>query len=308
VKRILVTGANKGIGLAIVRGILEQHDDTFVWLGSRDAERGAAARQGLVDARPTWAERVTVLPLDVTDDESVSRAREAVAQSTPDDPTPLYGLVNNAGVAGRDLPGTLEVNTIGLRRVTEAFLSLVQREGGRIVNVTSASGPNFVAATEAKQRWTFLDPDTSLEAYDRLVKACLDAGGPSGLARRGFGQDVYGLSKALANLYTIIVARENPGLKVNACTPGFIETDLTRPFAESSGRTPQQMGMKSPAEGARAPLHLLFGELEGNGWYYGSDAVRSPLDRYRSPGDPPYEGDGSGRLPGGTQLDYNPPD
>ncbi len=48
--------------------------------------------------------------------------------------------------------------------------------------------------------------------------------------------------------------------------------------------------MKPPAQGARAPMHLLFGELEGNGRYYGSDAQRSPLDRYRSPGSPPYTG------------------
>ena len=48
--------------------------------------------------------------------------------------------------------------------------------------------------------------------------------------------------------------------------------------------------MKSPAEGARAPIHLLCGELEGNGRYYGSDAKRSPLDRYREPGSPPYVG------------------
>ncbi len=41
-RRILVTGANKGIGLAIARAILEEHDDTFVYLGSRDADRGRA--------------------------------------------------------------------------------------------------------------------------------------------------------------------------------------------------------------------------------------------------------------------------
>ena len=49
--------------------------------------------------------------------------------------------------------------------------------------------------------------------------------------------------------------------------------------------------MKSPADGARSALFLLFGEPEGNGRYYGSDAVRSPLDRYRAPGDPPHTGD-----------------
>ncbi|MEM6930387.1 MAG: SDR family NAD(P)-dependent oxidoreductase [Myxococcota bacterium] len=290
-KRILVTGANKGIGLAIVGAILEGHEGTSVWLGSRDPARGEAARRGLVEAHPDWADRVQVLPLDVTDDDSVVAAHAAVMQATPEHTRPLYGLVNNAGVAGQDLVTTLAVNTMGLRRVSEAFLPLLQPAGGRIVNVTSASGPNFVAATEPKQRWQFTDAACTREAYDHLIEACLNAATPAGLADLGFGQDAYGLSKALANVYTMILAREHPALKINACTPGFIETDLTRPYAAASGRTPEEMGMKAPAEGARAPLHLLFGELEGNGWYYGSDAQRSPLDRYRAPGDPPYTGD-----------------
>ncbi len=289
-KRILVTGANKGIGLAIATAILDRHDETFVWLGSRDLERGDAARRALVDAHPDWDERVKSLQLDVTDPDSVARARDTVVAATPEHPNPLYGLVNNAGVGGKDLETTLAVNTIGLQRVTEAFLPLLQPAGGRIVNITSASGPNFVAATEAKQQWEFTDPSCSMEAYEHLVDEARKAGSPAGLADLGFGQDVYGLSKALANVYTMIVAREHPALKVNACTPGFIETDLTRPYAEATGRSPQEMGMKSPADGARAPLHLLFGQLEGNGWYYGSDAQRSPLDRYRAPGDPPYTG------------------
>ncbi len=40
-----------------------------------------------------------------------------------------------------------------------------------------------------------------------------------------------------------------------------------------------------------APLHILFGDDVAHGWYYGSDAVRSPLDIYRGPGDAPYESD-----------------
>jgi hypothetical protein len=48
--------------------------------------------------------------------------------------------------------------------------------------------------------------------------------------------------------------------------------------------------MKTPREGTVAPMHLLFGELEGNGHYYGSDALRSPLDRYRAPGSPAHTG------------------
>ena len=50
------------------------------------------------------------------------------------------------------------------------------------------------------------------------------------------------------------------------------------------------VGALTPDQGTLAPMHLLFGELEGNGRYYGSDAKRSPLDRYRKPGSPPFEG------------------
>jgi NAD(P)-dependent dehydrogenase (short-subunit alcohol dehydrogenase family) len=118
------------------------------------------------------------------------------------------------------------------------------------------------------------------------------SGDAAAFARAGLGDgNAYGLSKACANTYTQRLALEHPNLRINACTPGFIETDLTRHYAESQGKTPAELGMKSPAEGARCPLYLLFGELDGNGHYYGSDAKRSPLDRYRSPGTPAYTGE-----------------
>ena len=100
----------------------------------------------------------------------------------------------------------------------------------------------------------------------------------------------YGISKACTNAYSIYLAKKNPNLTINACTPGFIETDLTRPMAESNGKTPAEMGMKSPEEGVSASVFLLMGNPSGSGHYYGSDCVRSPLDKYRSPGDPPYTG------------------
>mgnify|MGYP001820702951 FL=1 len=89
----------------------------------------------------------------------------------------------------------------------------------------------------------------------------------------------------------MILAGRYPHLHINACTPGYIETDLTRPQAESRGVPPAELGMKPPAEGTVAILHLLFGNLQGNGHYYGSDAKRSPLDHYRAPGSPEYTGD-----------------
>ena len=101
----------------------------------------------------------------------------------------------------------------------------------------------------------------------------------------------YGLSKACTNAYTIFLARQHPNLKINACTPGFIETDMTRPMAVDGGKTPAEIGMKSPEEGTSASIFLLMENPGGSGHYYGSDCLRSPIDSYRSPGDPPYTGD-----------------
>ena len=42
------------------------------------------------------------------------------------------------------------------------------------------------------------------------------------------------------------------------------------------------------AEGTVGIKHCLFGDLEASGYYYGSDAVRSPLHFMRNPGEPPY--------------------
>ena len=49
--------------------------------------------------------------------------------------------------------------------------------------------------------------------------------------------------------------------------------------------------MKPPDAGAAAPVFLAMSDdVRSSGWYYGSDCQRSPLDKYRSPGDPPYQG------------------
>jgi NAD(P)-dependent dehydrogenase (short-subunit alcohol dehydrogenase family) len=280
-RRILVTGANKGIGFAIVEAILNEHAGTFVYLGSRDRARGDEARAKLGDR----ASRVEVLALDVASEASVQAAAKSAL--------PLYAIVNNAGIgSGNTLEATLRTNVLGIRHVCDAFLPKLDSNGGRIVNVTSAAGPSFVAkCSEDKQRF-FLDGSMQWETLRAFVDECIATGDDkAAFAAKGLSDGApYGLSKACANALTLILAREHPNLRVNACTPGFIETDLTKPYVDSAKKSAKELGMKPPAEGARAPMHLLWGELEGNGRYYGSDAKRSPLDRYREPGSPPYDG------------------
>ena len=171
----------------------------------------------------------------------------------------------------------------------EAFVPLLEASG-RIVNVTSAAGPNFVEAADDMTRTMLTDPDVQWDAVEEYMNRCISESKDSASTQSGLG-NAYGLSKACANALTLILARENPGLTINACTPGFIETDMTRPFAESQGKSASEMGMKTPEQGSFASVFLMMGEVPGSGMYFGSDCLRSPLDRYRSPGDPPYEGD-----------------
>lgn len=294
-KRILITGANKGIGLATVRAVLNADADTHVLLGSRSVERGESAREELLSSEPDWAHRITLVPIDVSEDASVNDAATTVAALFDGESAPLYALVNNAGIGlgSSDMADVLNVNTHGPHRVCEAFLPLIDPAHGRLVNVSSASGPMFVSSCSPERQRMFTNPDVTWQDVEALMEECLAIeAGDGNFQASGLGDgSAYGLSKACLNAYTIALAREKPNLTINACTPGFIETDLTRPYAEAQGVDPKAMGMKSPAEGTKATLHLLFGEPGGSGWFFGSDAQRSPLDRYRSPGDPPYSGD-----------------
>mmetsp|Transcript_11305 Transcript_11305/g.26570 ORF Transcript_11305/g.26570 Transcript_11305/m.26570 type:complete len:299 (+) Transcript_11305:49-945(+) len=275
-KRVVVTGANKGIGKAIVRKILSDHPSVSVYLGSRDTARGEAAcsdlRSELGDA--CCEGRLEMLPIDVTNDASVKAAAEIVTSSGE----PLYGLINNAGIGfGRTIDETLETNLYGARRVSEALVPLLLPDEGRVVNIASASGPMFVAGLGSPEQAFWADPALlpswgELEEHLARYKGAPDYDGVA-----------YGLSKAALNVYTQQLAAQFPALRVNSCSPGYIKTDLTA-----------GMGATAPPEkGALAPLQLLLGDLPppsqgGTARYYGSDAVRSPLDRYRGPGDPPY--------------------
>lgn len=290
-KPILVTGSNKGIGLALVSAILDQHDDTVVFLGSRDPARGQAAVAGLCADHPAWGDRLHLVVIDVTDDATVAAAVDRVRDVLGDQP--LYGLVNNAGIGFQQqgVRRVLDVNTLGMQRVTEAFLPLLDPDGGRVVNITSGAAPNYVVKTDPRRHRELCGIGVDVAGFEALVDEVLGFDGEADFQAAGLGDgEPYGLSKALANTYTAAVAAAHPNLVINACTPGFIETDLTRPFAEARGMDPEEMGMKPTSAATVAPMKLLFADLPASGWYFGSDAERSPMHVYRSPGDPPYDG------------------
>jgi len=124
-KTLLITGANRGIGQALVDEALE-----------RGAKRVYAGTRGSLQHRDP---RVTPLTLDVTD---VRQIRQAVDQIDA-----LDLLINNAGLALYDdltdfeiIEKHLAVNLLGLLRVTHAFLPFLRRSHGAIVNNLSLAG------------------------------------------------------------------------------------------------------------------------------------------------------------------------
>lgn len=329
-KLILVTGGNKGIGQAIVKRLLEDYADTQLLLGSRDVPRGEAAKEQIIQQLGESARgRVEVLQIDVTSDESVNKAVETVVEKYG--ATPLYGLVNNAGgVPSGFGPNSnareiLDLNTYGLRRVCEAFLPLIQKEKGRIVQISSGAAPMFVTKCSDEMKEFFVSRMTWDQIESTVIKPFLeisenasldDDAKLTALEKMGLspgGMGAYGLSKACVNSYTLTLSARAPSLLINSCSPGFIETDLTRPFAERQGKAPAaqwarmanrgggplcaDMGMLPVEKGAISCLYLMMADLEGeiagyeSGRYYGSDAKRSALHKTRNPGDPVYQGE-----------------
>jgi NAD(P)-dependent dehydrogenase (short-subunit alcohol dehydrogenase family) len=187
----LITGANKGLGYETARRLIQQGHT--VYLGARSVERGQAAASE-IGAR--------FVQLDVTDDASVATALREIDEREGH----LDVLVNNAGISSTaevDGPEALKVfdtNVIGIIRVTQAALALLEKSDNPVVvNVSSALG-SFWAVTNPERR------------------------------QFHFPAIMYGASKAAVSMLTVQYAKARPDIKFNAVEPGFTATDLT-PFS-----------------------------------------------------------------------------
>lgn len=301
-KRIVVSGANKGIGKAIVEALLERND-TFVYIASRDLSRGEATRSEFVSSNQAVASRTAVMQLDVTEDVSIRSCADSLGAAK------LYAVVNNAGVWG-SAESTLSTNFFGVHKVTEALLPHLD-SGGRIVHISSGVGPMFLAKCSPDRVKFLSTPAASVEVVlstaHEYLGALASAAEDESAALKALGYPsaagdnpamssaAYGASKAFLNLLTLTqaasLAATGSSVTVNSCSPGFIETDMTAPFFAGGGKTAAESGALPPAAATKVVSFLLFGEGAGSGRYFGSDGKRSPLDRYRAPGDPEYTGE-----------------
>jgi len=147
-KRILITGANRGLGLEITRQYLDRGDMVFA------TARQLEAATELQQLKQQYADRLHLLTLDLTDEASIADSQQAVRAHTDS----LDILVNNAGVYPEGNPDKVDnqrlgqlgfedalyamrSNAIGPLLVTQAFLPLLKASSqGRIISLSSGLG------------------------------------------------------------------------------------------------------------------------------------------------------------------------
>jgi 3-oxoacyl-[acyl-carrier protein] reductase len=223
---VVVTGASRGIGLAIaarlaregfrVLGVARKRNEAFDKAEAEAAKAGVGALRfepfdlGEIDAIPVFVRQL--------------RARRG----------PIYGLVNNAGIgtegllatmANADIEALIRLNTLSPIVLTKYVVRGMMAEGrGRVVNISS-----IVAST-----------------------------GYNGLS-------VYAASKAALVGFTKSLAREvgRVGVNVNAIAPGFVATEMTRGLdAEARARIVARSALRrlAEAEDVAAMAAFLMGE------------------------------------------------
>ena len=270
---ILVTGSNRGIGLGILQLLAKTPHNPPLHII-------ASSRSGTdLGVHPTPPNTVSYTRLDISSSTSISTFTSRVKD--------VDVLINNAGINNNphETPElaeqVLDVNYKGTRDMCTALLSTPGARVKRIVNVSSTAcelrnyDPNVQSSFRAVK--SINDIDALAAQYVAAVQS-----GASAQKAAGFGSPPksYQVSKALMNALTVVLAREYPGVLVNCCCPGWVDTDM----GHQVGRPP-----KTLEEGARIPVRLAIGELgEGgdedgglgrgggemvSGRYFGNDGV-----------------------------------
>ncbi|XP_045456656.1 carbonyl reductase [NADPH] 1-like [Melitaea cinxia] len=274
-KVAVVTGANKGIGFAIVRGLCKRFDGV-VYLTSRDEKRGNDAVAALKNEglQPKYHQ------LDITSTQSLQVFHDYIKEE--------YGyidvLVNNAAIAfknkapepaGVQAEETLRVNYFSVLSTCDILFPLL-RNGARVVNVSSSAGHLSCIPSE-KLRAKFQDPKLTIPELSDLMRQYIEAA-KQGTQAAEWGNSSYVVSKVGLTALTMIQQRllNDRDIKVNAVHPGYVNTDMS-----------SHKGPLSIDEGAQAPLFLALDasdSVKGKYVWYDKKIVRwsgqKPYEKY----------------------------
>jgi len=234
-KTVLITGANRSIGLETAKQFSEK--GLFVYLGSRNLENGEKVVKELHEK---GFQNIKAIEIDVTNPDSISAAKNIVENEQGK----LDILINNAGILGvnpqtaaetsiKDIQNVFDTNFFGVISVTQAFLDLLKKsDSPRISNITSGLGS---LTLHSNPTWK----------YYHVKNAA------------------YGPSKSALNAYTIALAyelRELP-FKVNVIDPGYTATDFNAHSGPGSVESAASFIIK----------HTLTDENGPTGQYFSND-------------------------------------
>lgn len=245
----LVTGANKGIGLEIVKRFGKE--GFTVILTARDEQKGVAAAEKL------RGEGLNIVfhPLDVLSRGSILKLASWLKQQ--------YGgldiLMNNAAITDNDVTyataqKVLETNYTAVKAVTRALLPLmkVSPAGARIINVSSTLGQlERLANVSLRAEMRNVDNLTE-ERVDEIVNQYLEDVRERRVKKKGWPKAYY-VSKIALNAYTRVLSKsfqdqaDRQSIYVNCSTPGYCKTDMT-------GNT----GIYTAEQGAETPVWVAL--------------------------------------------------
>lgn len=236
-RAVLVTGASTGIGKATAL-VLDAAGYT-VFAGVRKDEDGRALSEEASDA-------LTPLLLDVTDSDAIAAAVARVEEETGGR---LAGLVNNAGLSLNgplellpvsEIRKLFEVNVVGLLAVTRAFIPLLRRGRGRLVNVSSGHGLLAV-------------PDKSVYAASKFAVQAI--GDSLRLELRPFGVSVSNLVVGKVDTAVLDKILEQREAMARTADPAVLE--LYSPLFEFFDREVKNLPGVPPEEVARMVAEAL---------------------------------------------------
>jgi len=230
---VLVTGANRGIGLFLVKELLKR-SKYQVYATCRDPDEKASP---LVDLQKQASDRMEILGLDVSDKKSIEAALRHV-QSNNKWGGCLDILINNAGIASKRHPDVpileqdpeefldiMQTNVVGVMLMNQAFYPLLKKskQGGKVLNISSSVG----SIEENKQG--------------------------------NYG--AYRISKAAQNQLTRTFAVELKDVCFYAIHPGHVDTDM--------GTVGGQKADISPEESADGVIKVMEGlKKESTGQFF----------------------------------------
>lgn len=242
-KIIIVTGANRGLGLGIVESFCQQQDSISnkkIILGCRDISKAKQKITELISQYPKAEKSLIPLELNMLDNKSIQNFTNQI-KSDYKQINILYNNaaimnkhktpVNDQGIRAKDLQDTFQTNFFGLTEITENLIPNFA-DGGQIISLSTA-----LAKIKLSKRLNekFLDPNITLhdlqllyEEYkplfieNKIPKSEWDDKNPI------YG--CYNVSKIFLNSYTLLLKnrfeRVERNIKVNCVTPGWCKTDM----------------------------------------------------------------------------------